>query len=71
MTVDQAGRIGGLTTLKKHGVRHFQAAGLKGGATTRERYGSAHFAELGKRGGRKPRFPDASPSVHAPPIPPK
>lgn len=51
-TVREAGRRGGLATLRKHGLEHFRAAGRKGAAALRARYGRGAFIDWGKRGGR-------------------
>ncbi len=56
LSVRQAGRRGGLATLRKHGLDHLRAAGRKGAASVRARYDRGNFVEWGKRGGR-PRKP--------------
>jgi general stress protein YciG len=55
MTVKQAGRRGGNSTLERHGRKFFQQIGRKGGKRTAELYGDL-LREFGKKGGR-PRLP--------------
>lgn len=54
MTKAQAGRIGGMTTRKRHGIEHFRAIGRKGFQATCERHHGgdrrAMLNELIKRG---------------------
>ena len=38
MTKSQAGRLGGLTTLARHGKTHFKNIGRLGGLATRRKY---------------------------------
>lgn len=55
LTVRQAGRLGGLAVLKKHGRQFYVEIGKKGQQTTRARYLDM-AREWGKLGGR-PRKP--------------
>jgi general stress protein YciG len=55
ITVAEAGRRGGQSTLKNQGVEFFQKIGKKGGKRTAQLYREL-LAEFGKRGGR-PRRP--------------
>ena len=55
ITVAEAGRRGGRTTLERLGTDFFREIGRKGGLRTKELYGSL-FKEYGRRGGR-PRRP--------------
>jgi general stress protein YciG len=59
MTVKDAGRRGGLTTLSKHGISHFRRAGAIGGKVTATRHQiliSMRSMETDKRiGGKTPK----------------
>jgi len=55
ITVAEAGRRGGQSTLEHRGVEFFREIGAKGGRKTAELYHDL-LAEFGKRGGR-PRRP--------------
>ena len=61
MTVQEAGRRGGNTTLQNQGVEHFKKIGRKGGKRTAKLYRDL-LSEFGKRGGR-PRRPSLKESV--------
>src|SRR6516165_1940604 len=58
MTRAEAGRLGGMTTKKRHGIEHYRAAGKKGGQAVKAKYGTAHLSQLGKKGfqGLRRRF---------------
>ena len=56
MSVRDAGRKGGESTLKRWGVGFFRDIGRRGGRRTAQLYGNI-LNEFGKRGGR-PRRPD-------------
>lgn len=43
MTKAQAGRLGGLATMRKHSEAELEAQRSKGGSTTFERHGKEHF----------------------------
>ena len=51
ITVNEAGRKGGLATLAKYGKEHLSGIGRKGQETLRKRYPSM-ASEWGKKGGR-------------------
>lgn len=55
MTVSEAGRLGGLALLFKHGKKHFREIGNRGQQVLRQRY-PGMASEWGKKGGR-PRKP--------------
>jgi len=55
LTVAEAGRRGGCSTLEKKGTEFFRRIGAKGGRRTAELYHDL-LAEFGKKGGR-PRRP--------------
>ena len=61
MTVQEAGRRGGHTTLRNKGVEHFKKIGSKGGKRTAKLYQDL-LSEFGKRGGR-PRRPSLKESM--------
>ncbi len=52
MSQVESGRLGGLSTKRRHGVAHLQRAGRLGGLKLKERFGPAYFEILGRRGGR-------------------
>lgn len=52
LTVRDAGRLGGLTTLARHGVDHYRTAGRKGQAKLSMRFGKANRRAWGAMGGR-------------------
>lgn len=53
MTVEEAGRRGGQTTLEKYGIDHLSSAGRKGGLSQRDKLGPEGYAKIGKLGGQK------------------
>ncbi len=55
ITVAEAGRRGGKSTLERRGIEFFRQIGVKGGKRTSELYREL-LSEFGKRGGR-PRRP--------------
>ncbi|RJQ32631.1 MAG: hypothetical protein C4562_02930 [Actinobacteria bacterium] len=59
MTVQEAGRKGGLTVSKKYGHEFYEEigkkGGKKGGLAVRQKYGSPFFEEIGHKGGQKVR----------------
>jgi hypothetical protein len=57
LTLREAGRLGGLSTLTRHGLDHYRKAGRKGQAKLNARFGKAQRALWGSLGGRpkKPR----------------
>lgn len=56
MTVQEAGRRGGQSTLKRKGIEFYREIGRKGGQRTTEMYRDL-LAEFGRKGGR-PRRPN-------------
>jgi len=58
LTVREAGRLGGLSTLTRYGVDHYRKAGRKGQAKLNAQFGKAQRALWGSLGGRpkKPRL---------------
>lgn len=57
VTVQEAGRRGGLSTSARYrGTGFYQKIGAKGGETTKRRWGHL-FSQFGKKGGR-PRRPN-------------
>ena len=56
ISVKEAGKKGGRTTLERYGHDYFKTIGRRGGQKTKERYGHL-FSENGRKGGR-PRKPD-------------
>jgi len=60
LTVREAGRIGGLTTLARHGLAHYREAGRKGQAELAKRCGPVQRRRWGAMGGRpkRVRLPD-------------
>lgn len=58
LTVQEAGRLGGRTTLERHGVEHYREAGKKGQAKLVERFDLTQRSVWGSMGGRprKKRF---------------
>lgn len=52
LTVKDAGRLGGLTTLARHGLDHYRVAGKKGQAKLAARFGKAQRRRWGSMGGR-------------------
>lgn len=61
ITVQEAGRRGGHTTLQNQGVEHFKKIGSKGGKRTAKLYRDL-LSEFGRRGGR-PRRPSLKESM--------
>jgi general stress protein YciG len=61
MTVQEAGRRGGNTTLQNQGREHYKKIGKKGGNRTAELYHDL-LSEFGKKGGR-PRRPSLQESM--------
>ncbi len=59
LTVREAGRRGGLKTLREYGLAHYRSAGKRGAATLLLRYSRDQLAAWGKKGGR-PRKPKLS-----------
>lgn len=55
MTLREAARIGGRTTLERHGKEHFVKAGIKSQAIYQSRYTSEDRRRFGKMGGRPRR----------------
>jgi hypothetical protein len=64
LTVREAGRLGGLTLLLKHGKSHFTKIGQKGQRVTRAKYPDMASA-WGKLGGR-PRKPNLNTGMGEP-----
>ena len=54
ISVREAGRRGGNSTLQRRGIEFFREVGRKGGRRTKELYGNL-LSEFGKRGGRHSR----------------
>lgn len=53
MTVQEAGRLGGLRRKEGlGGAQGYSELGHKGGATTLARYGKQHYAKIGRLGGK-------------------
>ena len=52
LTVSEAGRRGGLTTLSRYGREHFQKAGRKGQASLSAKLTQDQRREWGRQGGR-------------------
>lgn len=48
MSNSESGRLGGKSTMAKHGSDHYARLGEKGGATTARRHGKEHFSRIGK-----------------------
>ena len=46
LTPAEAGRMGGLKTLKKYGKKHFKKIAPLGGKATLKKYGKKHMARL-------------------------
>ena len=61
LTVEEAGRRGGQSTLEHQGVEFFRTIGRKGGRRTKELYGEL-LSEFGRKGGR-PRRPALNESL--------
>ena len=61
ISVQEAGRRGGIATRDRRGVEFLREIAKKGGETTKRRYGHL-FSQFGKRGGR-PRRPTLGESV--------
>lgn len=59
MTVQQAGKKGGVVVRNKYGHEFFEEigrkGGIKGGNAVKQKYGSPFFEEIGSKGGRKVR----------------
>jgi hypothetical protein len=60
ITVSDAGRIGGLETLRRHGRQHFVAAGRRGQEVVAHYYTAEDRRRWGSLGGRpkKPKLAD-------------
>jgi hypothetical protein len=60
VTVSEAGRLGGLETLRRHGRQHFVAAGCRGQEVIAHCYTAEDRRRWGRLGGRprKPRLAD-------------
>jgi len=60
LTVREAGRLGGLSTLTRYGVDHYRRAGRKGQAKLNAQFGKSQRALWGSLGGRprKPKLTD-------------
>lgn len=60
ITVSDAGRLGGLETLRRHGRQHFAAAGRRGQEVVAHYYTAEDRRRWGSLGGRpkKPRLAD-------------
>jgi hypothetical protein len=56
LTVKEAGRLGGLTTLARYGLAHYREAGRKGQAKLAARCGQAQRCLWGAMGGRPRRI---------------
>lgn len=50
MSVQEAGRRGGYTTVERYGDEFYEVIGSKGGRKTSEKYGTEFFQEIGKKG---------------------
>jgi len=57
LTVQEAGRLGGLTTLNLHGKAHFAEAGKKGQKTLAAKSDTTQRRLWGAMGGRPQRLP--------------
>ena len=55
LTVKEAGRLGGLTTLARHGLAHYREAGRKGQAKFSAQFEKAQRRRWGLTGGRPKR----------------
>lgn len=59
MTVQEAGRKGGLTVKQRYGHEFYEEigkkGGKKGGLAVRQKYGSPFYEEIGHKGGQKVR----------------
>jgi hypothetical protein len=55
LTVREAGRLGGLRTLARHGIAHYQKVGRKGQAKLAAKCTSAQRRSWGALGGRPKR----------------
>lgn len=57
MTVQEAGKKGGLTVSKKYGHQFYEEigkkGGRKGGLAVKQKYGSPFYEEIGHKGGQK------------------
>ena len=82
MTKAEAGRIGGMTTKKRHGIEHFRAAGKKGFMVTCARHWQGDkagyvrylqalglLAEFDRAFEDRPYGPDGVKSMELPPLP--
>ena len=56
LTVGEAGRLGGLSTLARHGVDHYRKAGRKGQARFNAQFSKAQRSLWGATGGRPRRL---------------
>jgi len=54
ITVSEAGRLGGYSTLQNKGIKHFKKIGRKGGKRTAQLHRDL-LSEFGKMGGRPKR----------------
>lgn len=52
ITVSEAGRLGGLETLRRHGRQHFAVAGRRGQEVIAHRYSTDDRRRWGRLGGR-------------------
>ena len=51
MTVEEAGRKGGIKTAQTHGHEFYEEIGRKGGQTRKQELGHEGYQELGRKGG--------------------
>jgi hypothetical protein len=52
LTVSEAGRLGGLSTLSRYGLDHYRKAGRKGQSALNARFGKTQRVLWGSKGGR-------------------
>lgn len=52
ITVVEAGRRGGLSTARRHGVEHLRRIGIKGAQRQHQRHSAVDFQAWGRLGGR-------------------
>ena len=55
ITVREAGRLGGLTTLSRYGIKHYREAGRKGQTSFAAKSTPDQRQQWGKLGGRPPK----------------